>query len=922
MKRTKLLTVVILSLLGSFVFSTGIVQAADYWPTNGSYSVTPADDQQFTKRCTDQTITTQQYPDPLYPKGQYNSCVYQLSYGQYASSGHFRPFFGNYYRAAWSAVMVPGTNKIFARTNSYPGRLVYYDAAQGFRVASVGNGLAELGYIPRAQPTSVSLPGSTQALDLYSSVGWSLNGQWMVMLSSGGFYRYSVETGEFYKFSNPRGSWGVGQDPSFSYSITDDGRYILLNGIANYDASLVFDLDKCPSGGVFGVSANCPAVNLRDIITNTGRTVLRMASNELRAGGREVLASYVTTNNETKKAVIRLDGLQNPTGYMALGDSYSSGEGDSNEHYLSGTDGTSEYPKEKCHVSNRSYPYLLGMDENEEFHSLACSGAKTGDVLGLTQDNDGFYRGHFNQIGQDGAGYAVFADRAVEDFVPGRAAQYKFIEKYEPKNITVTIGGNDVGFADVLQDCLLGSCDTATERASKALEIRNVFDELQKTYTRLKESSPRSTLYVLSYPQFVSLDDACNPNVPLSYGERVYIREAVSYMNDVIRSAALSKGAVYVDIENALQGKELCSPQRIALAVNGIVFGEEMPNSFEIFGQESFHPNSRGHAQIAAYIRENYGSFPYINGERCSGDCSSFTPAQPAEYFGVTADTRVNQRASFIEEVGGVAMEGGAFLGDLMRIQTQGVPGMVVKVFMHSEPRQIATLIANDSGIVDAEVAVPVDTEPGYHEIHYQVEIVGSETKYYYQPLIVYSSENDKDGDGVLNADDQCSFINPAGVDTDTDGSDDACDAEITEPPRDDIAPSVTVLAGETAGDSQVYKSLTLRLSDDRNVVKYSLNNTETTVEPATVVDLTEFTTRNPVPGLKNGKNTLVVSDASGNQTTFEFQMAKQGPKQVDHLPLFNWLRNLSRACEVITMSIQSALGLALRLVMTSITSP
>lgn len=918
MKKTKLLTVVILSLLGSFIFLTGTVQAADYWVDKGEYSYTPTDSEQFSKKCIDQTISVQYYIDPSLPTTQTSTCVVSLPYGN-VGGGYMQRFFGNYLRSGYINLAVPNTTKMFVRTSGYPGRLVYYDTTQGFKIGGTGSGIA---YFPNAMSVGVKWPGSTEAIVPISTIGMSPNGRWLAILASGGFYRYDTEADELFKFSNPRGSWGVGQDPSFQYSITDDGRYIAMYGSSNYPYSFVFDLDNCPSGGVVGVSATCETVDIGKILTDAGYLGGGPKKTELRSGGREALVEFRDSNNTTMKGAIRLTGLGEPRGYMALGDSYSSGEGDSNEHYLSGTDGSSEYPKEKCHVSNRSYPYLLSADTGEEFHSLACSGAKTGDVLGIAQGNDGFYRGHFNQIGQDGAGYAVFADNALESFVAGRAAQYKFIEKYGPKDITVTIGGNDVGFADVLKDCLLGSCDTATERASKALEIRNVFDDLQKTYSRLKEASPRSTLYVLSYPQFISLDDSCNPNVPLSYGERVYIREAVSYMNDVIRNAALSRGAVYVDIENALEGKELCSPQRLALAVNGIVFGEEMPDVFEIFGQESFHPNSRGHAQIAAYIRENYGSLPYINGERCTGDCAGFTPAQPAEYFGVTAETKVNQRATFIEEVGGVAMEGGAFLGDLMRIQMQGVPGMVVKVFMHSEPRQIATLIANDSGVVNAEVAVPADTEPGYHEVHYEVSVAGSETKYYYQPLVVYSSENDKDGDGVLNADDQCSFVSPAGVDTDMDGSDDACDAEITEPPHDDVAPIVTVLSSETAGDSHVYKTLTLRLSDDRNVAKYSLNSTETTVEPTKEIDLPEFTTRSPVPGLKNGKNTLVVSDVAGNQTTFEFQMAKQGSKQSGHLSLFNWPRSLSRACEVITMSIQSAFGLALRLVMTSMTSP
>src|SRR5690606_18188025 len=45
------------------------------------------------------------------------------------------------------------------------------------------------------------------------------------------------------------------------------------------------------------------------------------------------------------------------------------------------------------------------------------------------------------------------------------------------------------------------------------------------------------------------------------------------------------------------------------------------------------------------------------------------------------------------------------------------------------------------------------------------------------------ASEDDYDGDGIPNEDEQCLIVQPAGVDYDQDGIDDACDPEITEPP-------------------------------------------------------------------------------------------------------------------------------------------
>ena len=61
--------------------------------------------------------------------------------------------------------------------------------------------------------------------------------------------------------------------------------------------------------------------------------------------------------------------------YLAMGDSYSSGEGDIengfSEFYIKNTGS----PKD-CHLSSRSYPYILAKRQNiKGVQSVACSGA-------------------------------------------------------------------------------------------------------------------------------------------------------------------------------------------------------------------------------------------------------------------------------------------------------------------------------------------------------------------------------------------------------------------------------------------------------------------------------------------------------------------------------------------------------------------
>lgn len=64
--------------------------------------------------------------------------------------------------------------------------------------------------------------------------------------------------------------------------------------------------------------------------------------------------------------------LAAPTGYVALGDSYSSGVGAGGYIASSGN----------CKRSTKAYPYLWAAAHSPStFHFTACSGARTGDVL-------------------------------------------------------------------------------------------------------------------------------------------------------------------------------------------------------------------------------------------------------------------------------------------------------------------------------------------------------------------------------------------------------------------------------------------------------------------------------------------------------------------------------------------------------------
>lgn len=104
---------------------------------------------------------------------------------------------------------------------------------------------------------------------------------------------------------------------------------------------------------------------------------------------------------------------------LALGDSYSSGEGLGGTFiagcYLEPTDTSSN----QCHRSHYAYSGYVRPNEGHDFY--ACSGAVTKDVLGSTSYWES------NQISQVSSNYDT---------------------------VTLTIGGNDVGFANIVKACV------------------------------------------------------------------------------------------------------------------------------------------------------------------------------------------------------------------------------------------------------------------------------------------------------------------------------------------------------------------------------------------------------------------------------------------------------------------------------------
>ncbi|GAA4440106.1 SGNH/GDSL hydrolase family protein [Actinokineospora soli] len=222
-----------------------------------------------------------------------------------------------------------------------------------------------------------------------------------------------------------------------------------------------------------------------------------------------------------------------PGKYVALGDSYSSGLG-------AGAYGTSGDCKRSAYAYPQLWANALGPSA---FSFAACSGAQTANVLN-------------SQIS------AVTADTAL---------------------VTVSIGGNDAGFSDVMIDCNLGSDSTCVERNRQAQEFaRTVLPgRLDQVYSAIRSRAPSARVIVVGYPRMYQLGGSCW--VGLSETKRRAINTSSDVLHQVISGRAAAFGYGYLNAQTSFAGHEICASG--TRWINSVNWGAI---------EESYHPNSAG----------------------------------------------------------------------------------------------------------------------------------------------------------------------------------------------------------------------------------------------------------------------------------------------------------------------------------------
>ncbi|MFZ2513295.1 MAG: GDSL-type esterase/lipase family protein [Candidatus Saccharimonadales bacterium] len=635
------------------------------------------------------------------------------------------------------------------------------------------------------------------------SHAFSRNGKWMVaMLVGGGIIRYDTNNWTYKVIAWDKDTSRVALDNGNNLAISDDGRFIAHNPevvISGVKTPMLKVYDARTCRGQYGYMTDPgkgQPCEFRDIWNGTFRgQALGQALKTVLPGVEfprhlrfdsdnavifDSIYNRVSTTSFSvgryRASTIAADPA--PISLLGMGDSYISGEGA--YYYRPGTDTKIN----GCHTSWLSYPYMRGAPLWPVVKSVACSGATMYDIdAGIHNEEErektrGAYTGQVKTEEKWGERSTGDQDKIITQFIPGYANQAIFSDMYKPRKILLSIGGNDIHFADILKSCVSPtSAETCyqyyEDRYELMQSIVNQYDNLVKTY-KLVAGSSQGTVYVVGYPQIAVVPtngQRCTRNVQLSEPEIRFSNLLITYLNDVIERATKEAGVVYVDIESALSGSRLCETEWSNTAVNGITIGER-----SLVASESYHPNALGHKLIGQAVVAKTDNFtikpatPRLLGKPTILSTDALLQNTPKMKRDAYEDIQWRGREGFPPPL---LQRGSKFQlnGDQVDFQQ----GSGYYVVLRSRPVLLYEgyfEVGQPAPIIE----IPADTVPGYHTVHvYGTGASGRKTDIR-QLVYVTANSEDYNGDNTPNAANSCLIVSQSGVDEDSDGVDDACD--------------------------------------------------------------------------------------------------------------------------------------------------
>lgn len=377
---------------------------------------------------------------------------------------------------------------------------------------------------------------------------------------------------------------------------------------------------------------------------------------------------------------------------LIFGDSYSSGEG-AGAYDVS----TVQRDKNECHRTPRTY---LANTDLPNVSIIACSGAVMAQVTEEGQDDQ-----------------------------PPQIQNHLLAENDEPVDVAfMTIGGNDIHFAQILTDCLIGndlpinpvlSCDEGWGYVLGGIALRKT--QFMRTYEEVYSAinSPESLnergriapLVILPYPNLVPAQ--ASGKCGLDPDELRFAQSLINTLNETIensiselRSDGLHDGIVFAGtVRTALGTHGMCTEDPHFNNPTLLEAGfDKLTLAWDI--AEWGHLDRRGYLDITRAIQnwaytQDFDPSKISPSEQIVRKYQDWHPTTPSVTASMSSTEKIVARPR-----------------DTVRVTASGLgPNSPAVVSIHSVPKTLIATRADTSGNIDALVRLPLETEAGRHRL-------------------------------------------------------------------------------------------------------------------------------------------------------------------------------------------------------------
>jgi len=190
-----------------------------------------------------------------------------------------------------------------------------------------------------------------------------------------------------------------------------------------------------------------------------------------------------------------------------------------------------------CFKSTQNYPSVVARELGiADFTDISCGGAQTKDMF------------------------------TAQSGIPGQSTAQLDALKPDTDLVTVSIGGNDIGFMDIILTCAGKSLldpNGAPCKANYGDELGQRVDatapKVAAVLNGIKQRSPKARIVVVAYLRILPPSGGCWPIVPISKGDVPYLDNVQKQLNGMLGAQAKAAGATFVNPYDISLGRDTCA---------------------------------------------------------------------------------------------------------------------------------------------------------------------------------------------------------------------------------------------------------------------------------------------------------------------------------------------------------------------------